>query len=329
MEFDFSLMHGKKVLITGGAGFIGSNLSKRLISLGAEVSIFVLPDENLGRVEEIKDNIKIIKGNLKDEKDVCEAVKEKDFLFHLAWQTDLKKSMANPEDDLKNDVGGLINILEFCKKYNPGIKIIFASTVTVIGLTDKIPVNEDFRENPLSVYETNKLTAEKYLLMYDKIHGLKTCILRLSNVFGEGQRIDNPNRGVLNFMVGRALRGEELSVYGTGNFIRDYNYIQNYIDAFILAALSDKTNGKVYVLGSGEGKTFNEVVEKIKEIVENSTDKKVTITHVPFPGEENEINKRNFIADFSRFKSDTGWIPRVGFDEGLRRTIEFYLNKTN
>tara|TARA_Y100000310_G_scaffold341858_2_gene442507 strand:- start:6140 stop:7177 length:1038 start_codon:yes stop_codon:yes gene_type:complete len=327
MEFDFAGVEGKKVLISGGAGFIGSNLTKRLVDLKAEVSIFVLPDENLERVENIKDKIKIISGDSTKEEDVNGAIDGKDYLFHFAWQTDLKQSMTNPRADVENDLIGLINILECCRKNNPEIKIVFASTVTVVGLTNEMPANEEIRENPLSVYEIHKLAAEKYFYVYNKIHGLKTCVLRLSNVFGEGQRIDNPGRGVLNFMVGRALRGEELTVYGAGNFIRDYNYVQNYIDAFILAALSDKTNGEVYVLGSGEGKTFNEVVEKIKKIVESLTDKKVVITHVPFPGEENEINKRNFIADSDKFQAATGWEPKVGFGEGLGRTVKFYLNK--
>jgi len=327
MKFDFSKIKRKKILITGGAGFIGSNLSKRLIELDAEVSIFILPNENLEKMNEIEDKIKIIYGDLTSENDVNNAIKDKDFLFHLAWQTNLKKSMQNPRKDLENDLIGLINILECCRKNNPQIKIVFPSTVSVVGIVNKIPCNEEVTENPLSIYEIHKLMAEKYLQMYFKNYGLKTCVLRLSNVFGEGQRIDNPNRGVLNFMIGRALRGEELTVYGKGDFIRDYSYVQNYIDAFLLAALSNKTNGKIFVLGSGKGKTFNEVVEKVKKIVEELTDKKVIITHIPFPTNENEINKRDFIADFSRFKNDVGWMPRIGFEAGLRRTIKFYLGK--
>lgn len=171
--------------------------------------------------------------------------------------------------------------------------------------------------------------AEKYLNIYYKIYGIKTCSLRLSNIFGEFQRIDNPNRGVLNFMMGRALRGEKLTVYGEGNFVRDYCYVQNYIDAFILAALSERTNGNFYVLGSGEGMTFNEIVEKIKKIVELLTEKKVEITHIPHPQGENEINTRDFIADYSKFKKDTGWFPKISFEEGLKRTVEFYVNKFN
>src|SRR3989344_5831734 len=325
MDFDFSSIKGKNVLITGGAGFLGANLAKRILELGANVTVFTRAEKSRENLKGFEDKLGFIDGNLTNESDVSKAIKSKDYLFHLAWQTDLKKSMAQPIEDVKNDLAGILNILETCRKENPNIKIVFASAVTVIGLPKKIPSDENEQEHPLSIYEANKLVAEKYLQVYYKIHGIKACVLRLSNVFGELQRIDNPNRGVLNFMIGRALRGEELTVYGTWSFIRDYCYVQNYIDAFILAAISEKTNGQVYVLGSGQGKTFNEVVEKIKGIVEEKTGKDVAITHIPFPEEENEINKRNFVADFSKFKEATGWFPKVSFDEGLRRTIDFYL----
>lgn len=324
-------MKGKKVLITGGAGFIGSNLVRRLLEEGVEVSIFVLPGENLENIQDIKSKIEnkinIIGGDLTEKKDVEQAIQDKDYLFHFAWQTELKKSMAEPKKDIQNDIIGIINILEICREHNPNIKIIFASSVTVIGETEEISPKEEHREDPISIYEINKLAAEKYLQMYYKIYGLKTCTLRLSNVFGERQRIDNPNRGVLNFMIGRALRGEKITVYGEGDFVRDYCYVQNYIDAFILAALSDKTNGEFFVLGSGQGMTFKEAVTKIKNIVEEITTKKVIIEHVPFPEGEHSINKRNFISDYNKFKEATGWQPRILFEEGLRRTIEFYIKK--
>ena len=325
MDFDLSRIDGKNVLITGGVGFLGANLAKRLLELGANVEIFTRVEKNRENLNGFENKLKIIEGSLTNESDVSNAIKSKDYLFHLAWQTDLKKSMVQPSEDVKSDLVGILNILESCKKENPKLKIIFASAVTVIGLPKRTPSNESEQENPLSIYESNKLVAEKYLRVYHEIYGIKTCVLRLSNVFGEFQRIDNPNRGVLNFMIGRALRGEELTVYGKGDFIRDYCYVQNYIDAFILAALSEKTNGQVYVLGSGEGRTFNEIVEKIKKIVEDKTSKQVVIIHIPFPDEENEINKRNFVADFSKFKEVTGWFPKISFDDGLKRTIEFYV----
>lgn len=318
-------LKNKKILITGGAGFLGSNLARSLLN-DNEVSLLVKPNTDLWRIKDIKDKVNIVDGDLLDKSLVEKILTDKDYVFHFAWQTDLKKSMENPLDDLNEDIGGLLTILEICKKYNNNTKIIFASTVTVIGNTRKIPVNEYENENPNSVYDINKLTAEKYLQMHYKNYGIKSCILRLSNVFGEYQKIDNPNRGILNFMIGKALRNENLTIYGKGDFIRDYCYVQNYVDAFVLAAESDKTNGEIYVLGSGEGKTFLEVVSKIKEIVENLTNKKLVIKHVPFPEGENEINKRNFTADFSNFNKAVGWNPEIGFEEGLKRTIEFYLN---
>lgn len=128
-------------------------------------------------------------------------------------------------------------------------------------------------------------------------------------------------------MIGRALRGEPLTVHGEGDFIRDYCYVQNYVDAFIVTALSENTNGQVYILGTGEGRTFNEVVEKIKKITEPLIDKPVTITHIPFPEGEHKINKRDFIADYSKLREATGWIPKISFEEGLKRTIEFYIKQ--
>lgn len=321
---DNSNFLGKKVIITGGCGFLGSSLARRLLKLGADVSIFILPQEDRTRVKDIEQELKIIEGNLLDETLVKESVKDKDFLFHFAWQTDLKKSIENPKQDLLNDGLGIISILEACRKENKNIKIVFASTVTVVGSVNEVPSDEEEKINPQSVYDVHKLLAENYLMMYHSVHGLKTTALRLSNIFGEGQRIDNPNRGVLNFMIGRALRGEKLTVYGDGEFIRDYCYVENYIDAFLAAAISENTPGKIYVLGSGQGRSFNEVMEKVKEIVGDITKKEVVIEHVPFPQEENAISKRNFVANYSKFSKDTGWQPRVSFEEGLRKTIEFY-----
>jgi nucleoside-diphosphate-sugar epimerase len=283
----------------------------------------------LYRLEDIKShkNLTIIDGNLRDKAVVETLVKNQQYIFHFAWQTDLKKSMAQPLADVEEDLGGLLTLLEACRTHNPDVKIIFTSAVTVIGDASKLPSNEEEKEFPLSIYEANKLAAEKYLHLYYKNYGLKNCVLRLSNVFGEYQKIDNPNRGVLNFMIGRALRTEPLTVYGDGEFIRDYCYIQNYIDAFMLAAETPSTNGEVFVLGSGEGRTMNDVVQAIKKIVESLTDKQVEIKHIPFPEGTHQINKRNFYADISKFQQATGWIPKINFEEGLQRTVEFYVKQ--
>ena len=316
-------MKNKKILITGGCGFIGSNLAKRLIT-NNNVSIFIRKDEPKDNIKEIENKLEIIEGSLLDKKLLKKSIENIDILYHLAWQTDLNKSMKHPLDDI-NDLRGLINILETARNYNPKLKIVFASTVTVIGQTNQLPSNEKTFENPTSVYDINKLTAEKYLNTYHQTYNINTCTLRLSNVFGEGQKTNNPNRGVLNFMIGNALTNKLLTVYGKGDFIRDYCYIQNYIDAFVLAAEKDIVG--VYVLGSGKGITFNEVVNKIKKIAESLTRKSVIIKHIT-PPNDNKINKRDFIADNNKFRKATGWYPKISFEEGLRRTIEYYYKKT-
>lgn len=318
---------GKKIGITGGAGFIGSNLARRLVEGGAIVTIFERPEKDFHLIQDIIDKIIIKKGDITKSNDIEDFVYEQEYLFHLAWQTDLKKSMVNPKEDISTDIIGLIVLLESCKKVNPAIKIIFSSTVTVIGLNNKINPDESVREAPLSIYEANKLCGEKYLKIYSQNYHLNTVILRLANVFGEGQRIDNPSRGIINFMIGKALRGEELTIYGKGEFIRDYNYVQNYIDTFLMALTLKEWDGEVYILGSGRGLSFNDAMSKLKSIVEDSYGKEVKVTHIPFPDEENPINKRNFISNFNKFKKATGWFPVISFEDGLKKTIIYYINE--
>jgi nucleoside-diphosphate-sugar epimerase len=293
----------KSVLITGESGFLGKNLTQRLLDPEFEVAFLN---------ERVEDS------------DFDKAVRGKDYIFHLAWQTDLQNSMENPILDVSTDIIGILHLLESCRKYNPHVKIIFPSTVTVIGEKNKIPSDENEKENPSSIYDVNKLMAEKYLSVYFKNYGIKYTCLRLSNIFGEHQRIDNPKRGVLNFMIGKSLRNKPLTISGDGNFIRDYSYVQNIIDAFILSAQSPNTDGEVYVIGSGEGKTFNEVVSKVQDYAKELYSSSSEIVHLPVSPDTHKINRRNFVADSSKFKEATGWFPRVSFEEGLKRTMEFY-----
>jgi len=310
-------------LITGGFGFLGKNLTQRLLDLNFNVTLLGSPK---GKVENYNQQVSIINERI-EKSNLDDLVKDKDYIFHLAWQTDLEESMKNPTLDISRDIVGLLNILESCKKNNPNIKIIFPSAVTVIGLGNKLFSNEDEKENPLSIYDANKLMAEKYLSVYFKNYGIKFTSLRLSNIFGESQKIDNAKRGILNFMIGKSLRNEPLTVHGDGSFIRDYSYVQNIIDSFVIAAQSPITDGETYVIGSGEGKSFKEVVTKIQEYAKEIYKSKSEIIYIPFPEDSNAINKRNFIADSSKFKKATGWSPRVSFEDGLKKTMDFYKNE--
>jgi len=327
---EFDEVRGKKILITGGAGFLGSSLAEKLVKLGTEVEIFIKPETDISRLENIKEKIKITVGDLTKKEEIINSIKEKDYLFHFAWQTDLKKSNAEPQKDISQDLIGLINILEVCREHNPKIKIIFSSTVTIIGEEIKIPVDEFHDDKPISIYDINKFTGEKYLYNYYKNYGIKFCVLRLSNVFGEKQKIDSPSRGILNFMIGKAIRGEPLTVYGRGDFIRDYSYVEDYVNAFIFSAISKNTDGEMFVLGSEQGRTFNSVVETIKKIGEEITKKEITITHIEPPNQqkgEEKINNRNFIADSGKFKKATGWFAKTNFEDAIRKTFEYHYRK--
>jgi UDP-glucose 4-epimerase len=328
MEYSAEKLRGKNVLITGGAGFLGSNLARRLVENGVNTTIIALPGENLKNLEgmEVNARVEVFDGVINADANLDDMVQGKDALFHFAWQTELGKSMTNPAQDVYNDIGGLIKIMEACRKYNKDIKIVFPSTATVIGTPESLPVDESHRENPPSPYDLNKLMAEKYLGVYSKEHGLRYTCLRLSNVFGEHQRIDNPKRGILNFFIGRALRGEEITIFGDGELVRDYSYVQNFVDAFIKAAETDKTDGQMYVVGSGQGKSFNQVTEAIQKYSREVYGKDAKVTHVPIPEGTYSINMRNFVANPAKFTRDTGWTPRVGFEEGLKNTMEFYKN---
>lgn len=317
-------MKEKSVVITGGCGFLGSNLARTLVKTGNDVTLVVSPGKDRKNIKDIEERVDIIERRLGPNIDFKDLILDKDYFFHFAWQTDLKRSMENPQHDIEYDIGGLVNLLETCKKQKSKSKIIFSSTATIFGDTQNLPVNEKEKANPLSIYDANKLNAENYLGVYFRNYGINFSCLRLSNVFGEGQRIDNPERGIVNFMIGRALNGETMNIYGDGKWIRDYSYIQNFVDAFVLAAESEKTRGKTYVLGSGDGKTFNEVVSTIRNTVKKFTGLDTRIAHIPFPDGINQVAKRDFVADSYKFREDTGWKPNINFEDGIRRTVDSY-----
>jgi len=327
MHLNKKFMRKKSAVISGGCGFLGSNLANRLVNNDYEVTLVITPRKNRQNIASIEKQVEVVEMEINQNSYFRDLIKDKDYFFHFAWQTDLIKSMQNPKRDIMRDLGGLVNLLETCRKQKSDLKVIFPSTVTVVGNVQKIPSNEGERANPLSIYDTNKLASEHYLKVYFETHGINFSCLRLSNVFGEMQRTDNPRRGIVNYMIGRALREEEITVYGDGKLIRDYSYVQNFIDAFILAAESKETNGETYVLGSGNGKTLNEVSSTISDLTKELIGIDVKVTHEPFPEGTHPINKRNFIADSRKFKTATGWKPKSGFEEGIRKTIDFYKNE--
>ena len=325
-ELNFPSFNNKNILITGGLGFLGSNLAHRCLEYGGKVTLFSRSQKHFINICNIKDSVEIVTGDVRDSEKIEEVTKKKDYIFHFASQISHIVSMENPKLDVDVNCNGTLNILESCKRYNPSANIVFAGTVTQAGAINNLPASEMERDFPLSIYEANKLVCEKYLYIYHKVYGLKTVSLRFANIFGERQDINNPRRGVLNHMIKRAMVGEPITVYGDGKFIRDYNYIQNIVDATLSAVNTDRTNGDYYIVGSGVGKTFKEMVEAVNSAVEKNTGKSTKIVFTPFPQDEKRIDSGDFIADYTKFNKTTGWFPRISFEEGLEKTVLFYKN---
>ena len=247
-----------------------------------------------------------------------------DYVFHLAAQTSHLHSMESPLQDLQDNCGVTLALLEACRLLCPSASIVVPGTVTQAGRVAAVPVAENHPDWPLTLYDAHKLTCEKYLYVYHQNYGLKTSMLRLANVFGERQQVNNPRRGILNFMLWRAMTGRPLTIYEPGDFVRDYSYVQNVVDALLLVASSPRAVGRAYVFGSGTGLQFQEMVAQIVDAVHDVVGVKSEIQRVPFPSDEEKMDVGDFIADNRKLRMETGWFPRVSFADGLRKTIQFY-----
>ena len=325
---DFSAIEGRRVLITGGLGFIGSNLALRCVSMGCHVTVLTRSMNKEENILSAKDRMSVEKVDLSTADSSVAALRAllpgHDYVFHLAAQTSHVHSMESPLQDLQANCGVTLALLEACRLLCPNAAIVVPGTVTQVGRVATVPVAEEQADWPLTLYDAHKLTCEKYLYIYHQNYGLKTTMLRLANVFGERQQVNNPRRGILNFMLWRAMTGNPLTIYEPGDFVRDYSYVQNVVDALLLVASSPRAVGRAYVFGSGIGLQFQEMVVQIADAVHDVVGVKAEIMQVPFPGAEKKMDVGDFIADNSKLRMETGWFPRVSFTEGLQKTIQFY-----
>ncbi|MFQ5410638.1 MAG: NAD-dependent epimerase/dehydratase family protein [Anaerolineales bacterium] len=325
---EFGDWRGHQVLITGGLGFIGSNLAIRCVELGSAVTLLTRSEAKAHNIAPVRKRVRVHNADLSDA-DQREAAWRKllpgsDVVFHLTAQTSHIVSMQAPLADLEANCSVTLSLLEACRRYAPEAAVVMPGTVTQAGRVAAVPAAEDLPDLPVSLYDAHKLTCEKYLYIYAKNYGLKTTTLRLANVFGERQQMNNPQRGILNFMLKRALTGEPLTIYEPGNFVRDYSYVQNVVDALLLAAASPHTAGQSYIFGSGQGLKFYEMIDILVAEVRGITGQQATVQWVPFPGEEKRIDAGDFIADNRKFRAHTGWLERVDFETGVQNTIYFY-----
>lgn len=314
----------KRVLITGGLGFIGSNLSRALVAQGAEVTLVdsLIPQYggNPFNIEDIRDKVTVNVCDVRDPFAMSYLLNGKDYLFNLAGQTSHMDSMADPQTDLDINAAAQLSILEACRKANPGIKVVFASTRQLYGKPDYLPVDEKHPIRPVDVNGINKLAGELYHLLYNNVYGIRACALRLTNTYGPGMRVKDARQTFLGIWVRSLIEGESIKVFGDGMQLRDFNYVDDCVDAMLLAGATDNTNGKVYNLGSSEVVGLKDLAEMMVGLGHGGA-----FELVPFPAERKAIDIGDYYSDYSLFSGETGWQPQVGLREGLLRTMDYYL----
>jgi nucleoside-diphosphate-sugar epimerase len=313
---------GKRVLVTGGLGFIGSNLSLRLVELGADVMIVdsMLPDygATLANIEPVRDRVHVNYSDVRDSHSLRYVVREKDLIFSLAGQISHSESMRDPITDLEINCLSQLSLLECCRSDNQEAKIVFASTRQLYGRPQYLPVDEVHPLAPVDVNGINKLAAERYYTLYHDVHGLATVSLRLTNTYGPRMQIASDKKGFVGVFIRKALLGETIQVYGTGEQKRDFNYVSDVVEALLLAGESEAVNGQVFNLGHPEPRSLLELVKAMKGLAE------FEVELVPFPPEAAVIDIGDYYGDFRNFHEATGWRPAVDLDEGLAETFRFF-----
>ena len=319
----FQEFKGKQVLITGGVGFIGSNLARRLVSLGARVtlvdSLIPLYGGNLFNIEDIREQVTLNITDVRDPYALAYLVRGKDYLFNLAGQTSHLDSMTNPRADLDINAAAQLSILEACKESNPAVKIVFASTRQIYGKPDYLPVDEAHPLRPVDVNGINKLAGEWYHLLYSNVYGIRACALRLTNTYGRGMRVKDARQTFLGIWIRNIVEGKPILVYGDGSQLRDFNYVDDAVEALLLATENPRADGQVYNLGSEE---VVSLLQLAKILCELRTGARFEV--VPFPPERKAIDIGDYYGNYNKIQAGLGWRPKVDLRQGLAATLAYY-----
>ena len=314
---------GKEILITGGLGFIGSNLARRLVSQGANLTLVdsLIPQYggNTFNIDDIKNKVAVNVCDVRDTFAMEHLIQGKEYLFNLAGQTSHLDSMADPHTDLDINAAAQLSILEVCRKVNPDIKIVFASTRQLYGRPDYLPVDEKHPIRPLDVNGINKLAGEWYHLLYNNVYGIRACALRLTNTYGPGMRVKDARQTFLGIWIRLLLEGKPIKVFGDGKQLRDFNFVDDCVEALLLAGANNNANGKVYNLGSSE-------IIGLSDLAEIMVNLGVSGNYElgPFPADRKAIDIGDYYSDYSLITKELGWVPKIDLKEGLKRTLNYY-----
>ncbi|GAB4112658.1 MAG: NAD-dependent epimerase/dehydratase family protein [Roseiflexaceae bacterium] len=316
------------VLITGGLGFIGSNLAHRLVDLGAKVTLVdsLIPSYggNLRNIAEIAERVTINIADVRDEHSMEYLVQGKDYLFNLAGQTAHLDSMRDPFTDLEINCRAQLAILEACRKQNPKLKLVYASTRQIYGKPDYLPVDERHLLRPTDVNGINKMAGEWYHILYNNVYGIRGCALRLTNTIGPRMRVKDARQTFLGIWVKRLIDGEPIQVFGDGSQIRDFNDVEDVVDALLMCGMNAAADGQVFNLGSDEVINLRDLAALLVEINQAGS-----YEIVPFPPERKAIDIGDYYGDYRLIRGRLGWKPQISLRQSLSRILEFYRKEQN
>ena len=314
---------GQSVLITGGLGFIGSTLARRLVDLGARVTLVdsLIPEYggNRANIAGIEDRVTVNISDVRDEHSLPSLIRGQDLVFNLAGQTSHLDSLHDPYTDLEINCRAQLSILETVRHENPEAKVIFASTRQLYGRPRYLPVDEQHPLAPVDPNGVNKAAGESYHLVYGEIYGLRCSVLRLTNTYGPRMRVKDDRQTFLGTWLRLAVEGEELLVFGDGTQQRDFTYVDDAVEAFLLAGASAESDGEVFNVGGEPPMSLGELAELLVELAGAGSWRLV-----PFPAERRTIDIGDYFADDAKIRSRLGWEPRVGLREGLERSLAYY-----
>jgi len=310
-------------MVTGGLGFIGSNLAIRLVSLGASVTLVdsLVPayGGNLYNIKDFRDQLRVNIADVRDRHSMAYLVRDKDFIFNLAGQVSHIDSMEDPFTDLEINVRSQLSLLEACRHNNPAVRIIYTSTRQLYGKPQYLPVDENHPALPTDANGVNKLAGELYHVLYRNVYGIRAVSLRLTNTFGPRQLIKHSRQGFMGWFVRQIVENKQISLFGDGSQVRDFNYVDDVVDALLLAAISDQGEGQIFNLGGNEPVSLKQLVELMIEINGGGS-----YRLVPFPDDKKRIDIGSFYGEYSKIKAALGWEPLTPLREGLEKTIAFY-----
>lgn len=315
-------MTATRVLVTGGLGFIGSNVAEAFAKRGARITVFDNGDPlgggNSRNLDEVAGDIELITGDIRDAEAVARVVRDAEVIIHCAAQTSHMRSMQEPLLDLDVNARGTLTLLEAVRKTRPDAKLVHIGTSTQIGRATQPDVTELHPEFPLDMYSANKTATEKYVLLYANAHNLRTTVIRLANNFGPRAHIRSTQFGFVNFFIGQALQGKELTVYGTGTQLRNISFVADSVDAILAAVESD----------AGNGQTLFAVADRQLSVLDCATAITTqlggSVRSIPWPPERAVIEVGDTVIRNQKIREILGWRPRFQLDEALQLTRAFY-----